>query len=123
MPNHLSCYCVKNRHREQREPNYEQSSDRSAVERHTQRRCARVTCRLRRADICQHRDAHADVTSSERTKRADDKPNCRRMIFKDEEENKNHNGDHADRDDLTLQISLRSFLNGGGDFPHPFVAR
>ena len=123
MPNHFSRHAVKNRDREQRKPNYKQASYRSAVKGDAQRPCPRVTCRLRRADVCQHRDAHADVTSCERTKRADDKPNCRRMVFKDEEENKNDDGDQADRDDLTLQIGLGSFLNGGGDFPHPFVAR
>ena len=123
MPDHLSCYCVKNRHREQRKPNYKQTGDRSAIECHTQRRCAGVTCSLRRADIRQYGDAHPDVTGCEGTKRADDKTNCRWMIFKKEKQKEDDGGDDADRDDLPFQISLSSFLYRGRDFPHPFVSR
>ena len=100
MPDHPSRHGVKNRDRQERKPNYKQAGYRSAVERHAQRRRARVACSLGCANICQHGDAHADVTSGKRTKRADDKPNCGWMIFKKEKQKEDDNGDHADRDDL-----------------------
>ena len=43
------------------------------------------------------------------------------VILQEEEQNENDDRDRADRDDLPVEISLRAFLNGAGDFLHPGV--
>ena len=44
------------------------------------------------------------------------------MIFEEEKQNENDDGDGADRDDLAIQVRLRTFLNRRGNFTHSFVA-
>ena len=122
MPDHLSRDGVKDRYREQRETNHEQAGHRPAIERDAQRRRARLTRRLRRAHICDYGNAHADETGRERAKRANHKPNRRRMIFENEEENENDNRDHADRDDLPVQVCFRAFLHRRRNLLHALIA-
>jgi len=73
------------------------------------KRGARDTCGLRRADICQDGDAHADITGRQGAERADHKTNCRRMIFKTEKQKENDDRDRTDGDDLPVEICFRAF--------------
>jgi hypothetical protein len=43
------------------------------------------------------------------------------LIFKDEKQNENDDGDYADRDDLSIQIRLRALQHCSGNLSHSFV--
>src|SRR5262249_10699298 len=112
---------VEDRYREQRQPNYEQTSYRAAVEAHAQRVESPNGGGLRCPHIGQHGYAHTDEPSRQRTGSADDKPDGRGAILENEEKNENDHRDDADRLDLPVQIRLGTFLYSARDFPHPFV--
>ena len=122
MPDQLSRDRVKDRDREQRKTNHQQAGHRPAVERDAQRRRAGLTGGLRRAHICDHGDTHANETGRKGAERADYKPNRRRMIFENEEENENDNRDCADRDDLPVQVCFRAFLHRRRNLLHALIA-
>ena len=43
------------------------------------------------------------------------------MILKEKEQKKNDHRDGADRDHLSIEISLRAFLDGTANFLHPGI--
>jgi hypothetical protein len=44
------------------------------------------------------------------------------MIFKEKKENENDRGDHANGDDLPVEIRFCAFLHRSGNLAHPLVA-
>ena len=62
------------------------------------------------------------ITGCEGAKRADYKTNRRGMIFENEKQHEDDRGDHADGDDLPIQICFCAFLDCGRNLTHLFVA-
>ncbi len=123
MANHVVSDAVKNRHREQREADHEQTGHRAAIERNSQCRGPRFGRGLSRAHVRQHSDPHPDETRRQRTECADHKTDRSWVIFKEKKQKENDDCDRADRNYLAIQISLGAFLHGRGDLAHPLVAR
>ena len=121
VADHFTGDGVEDSDRKERQTDDQQTGYGAAVESDSHRRGARFGRRLRGAGIGQDRDAHSDKTSRERAGRADKETDRGSVILEDEEQDENDDRDRADRDDLPVEISLRAFLNGAGDFLHPGV--
>ena len=113
---------IEDRDSKQCKTDHEQTGYRAAVERDAQGSGARVGRRLRCTHIRNHCDAHSNETGCEGAKRADYKTNRRGMIFENEKQHEDDRGDHADGDDLPIQICFCAFLDRGRNLTHLFVA-
>ena len=109
---------VKSAHAQQRQPDHQQAGDRTAVERHPQRRLGAEGRSLGRADIGDHRHAHADVAGKQRTGCTDEKPERSGTRLENEDQDEKPRRDAADGENLPAKISLRPFLDRPGDFAH-----
>ena len=74
------------------------------------------------ADVGLHRDVHPDIACRARQHRADDEAGCRDNAEEDEDEHRHDHTNNGNGGILALEIGLRTFLNGRGDFLHLFVA-
>ena len=75
-----------------------------------------------RADVRAYRDIHPDEACNARKDRADHETGCRDNAEEDEDEHRHDHTDNGNGGILALEIGLRTFLNGRGDFLHLFVA-
>ena len=74
------------------------------------------------ADVGHDGDSHPCEASDETTGGADDKADSSGKIFQVADRSEKKKGDEGDGLQLAVEIGGGSFLNGGGDFAHPFVA-
>ena len=81
VPDHLARDGIENGHGEKGQADDEKAGDRATIEGHAHGERARTARGLRGADVRQHGDAHADVTSRERAGGADQEAQrCRRIL-------------------------------------------
>ena len=113
MPDRFCRRAYRRSRRKGAQADHEQTGYRAAVKAMRKAAVARVARRLRRTHIRNHCDAHPDETGREGAKRADYKTNRRGMIFENEKQHENDRGDHADRDDLPIQICFCALLDCG----------
>ncbi len=110
------------RDREQREAGHEHAGDGARAEGEGEPLLEPALCGGGGAHVRAHRDVHPDEARYARQDGADDETDHRN----DAEEHAHEYG-HADADDgdggvLALEIGLRAFLDGGGDFLHSLIA-
>ena len=74
------------------------------------------------ADVGHDGDSHPCESGDETTGGADDKADSSGKIFQVADCSEKNQGDEGDGLQLAVEIGSGSFLNGGGDFAHPFVA-
>jgi hypothetical protein len=75
------------------------------------------------ADVGAHRDVHADEARDARQDRADDEADHRNDAERHAHQHGDDDADDGDGGVLALEIGLRAFLDGAGDFLHPLIAR
>ncbi len=77
---------------------------------------------LRGAHIGAHRDVHADEAGGARQHRADQEADGDQPAEREAEDDEDHDADDGDGGVLAVEIGLRAFVDGGGDFLHARVA-
>ena len=101
---------------------HEQSGHGATVKSYAQRGQARTAGCLCCSRIGEHRNAHADVTSGKRTKRADYKSNRSRVVLIYKKQDEQDGGDGTNSDYLPMQVSLGPFLDCARNLAHSLAA-
>jgi len=108
---------------QQTEPDDQHAGDGARLERNGQGRLQSAGAgSIRRPHVGADRNMHADITGRARQNRAEKEPDRRINTEQNAKQNAYNDADHADRHVLAIQISLRAFLDGAGDFLHFFIA-
>ena len=106
------------RHAEQREARDQKAGDRACLESQLKTASKRLSCSLCRADVCAHRDVHADEAGRTGEHRTDQEANRNKDTEEVSEQREDHDADDCDRHVLTAQIGLRAFPHCRRDFLH-----
>ena len=107
--------------REQGESHHQKSGDRASVEGVPRSGGATNGGGLGRSDIRHDGDPHSAKSGEKAACGSDQEANSRGQVFKVANGGKKKEGDAGDGLELAVQIGGRSFLNGRGNFPHPFI--
>ncbi len=113
---------VIDRDAEQREAGHQQAGDRARLEGDVEAAGERFRRRLRGADIGAHRDVHADEAGRAGEQRAEQEAEGHPPAEQDDEQHEDDAADIGDGRVLALEIGLRAFGDGVGDFLHPLRA-
>ena len=81
----------------------------------------RLGGRLSGAHVGAHRHVHADEAGRARQHRADREADRDQPAERQADDEEDDDADHADGGVLALEIGLRAFAHGGGNFLHPGV--
>ena len=109
---------VIDRDAEQREAGHQQAGDRARLEGDVEAAGQRFRRRLRGAHIGAHGDVHADEAGGAGQQRAEQEAEGHPPAEQDHKQHENAAADIGDGRVLALQIGLRAFGDGAGDFLH-----
>ncbi len=110
-------------HAEQAQPDHQHAGDRTATERHVHGGTEAMACGFGGAYVGPHRHVHADVAGRTGQHRTDREPDRGVPAEEDADQHEQHRAGDADGEVLAVEVGARAFLDGGGDFLHPGIAR
>ncbi len=110
-------------HRQQAETHHQHAGDGAGAERHRQAGGQAGARGFGGTHIGPDRDIHADITGGARQGRTDQKAERDLPAEEEKGQREDHHADHGDGGVLAVEIGARPFLDGGGDFLHPGIAR
>jgi hypothetical protein len=108
---------------EQAQADDQHAGDGTALESDVERLVEADPRRFGGSHVGAHRNIHADVAGGARQHRADDEADSGRCAKENPDGGGKDYADDANRGVLTVQVGLRAFLNGRGNFLHAVVAR